>query len=365
MSFLLPSSASAAWKYTRTITIHPSQVPNDVTDFPFVFFGSSYGYLTSTGGKITDLTNQYDVGFFTDGTCTTRLDWERVVNSASTHQVAYWMRIPHLSSSSETAINVCYGNPSQTTDASNKNGVWDSHYKTVQHLNVQQGILNLADSTSNGNDMTAGVNITNDGTGLFSGAGIFLNGGGSYIVTNSNFLLGTTEVTMEAWVNSPDFSQQMMVVEKEPVNQDYEMFFQGPGPSLRGASSATATMSVGLTNNQWHHFVTSIFNDNTGIIGTCPCASMVIDGVEQFALGGLVSGVADSANQLNFGRYAGFGGGFYFVGEMFDVHVSNNHRPSSYITTKYNNINSPTAFYTVGSETLVGGIKPSVGAFIF
>ena len=71
----------------------------------------------------------------------------------STGTVVAWVKVPVLSSTTDTVIYMWYGNSWVTTSQENKTGVWDANYKGVWHLKDATG-ANVADSTSNGNTGT-------------------------------------------------------------------------------------------------------------------------------------------------------------------------------------------------------------------
>lgn len=84
----------------------------------------------------------------------------------------YHVKIPLVSSTSDTDFYMYYGNP-DATDASNPSAVWDNYYKLVMHMDST-----LKDSTDNGNDGTNyGTVLGLDSTGHFR----FFNGVDDFI----------------------------------------------------------------------------------------------------------------------------------------------------------------------------------------
>ena len=111
----------------------------------------------------------------------------------STGQLIAWVKIPSLSSSTDTQFCLYYGNSSCSSQQDVTN-VWDSNYKGVWHLHDD-----LLDATSNNNDGTN--NGSSDASGKF-GDGQSFPGVNEYIeISNSTSLENIQEddYTMAGW----------------------------------------------------------------------------------------------------------------------------------------------------------------------
>src|SRR5689334_2953997 len=99
-----------AWTASRKITFDHNQVPSTQTDFPIVFVGT-YTYLKSTGngGEVTNASG-FDIIFSSAADGSVVLDFERVVWDATTGAVEFWVKVPLLSSVSNTVIYILSGN---------------------------------------------------------------------------------------------------------------------------------------------------------------------------------------------------------------------------------------------------------------
>jgi hypothetical protein len=324
------TAVANGFTYTRAITIDHTRVPNtDQTNFPVLISGT-YSYLATVayGGKVQNA-NGYDIIFATDPQGIQRLDHE-IDSYNANGTLAMWMRFPMLSHTADTVIYMFYGNSAITTSQENKTGVWDSNYQAVWHL-PNGASLSANDSTGRYNGTISGATATPgeiDGAANFNGSNQFINAGG--------FNLGATSVTVEVWAKSATMtSQNGMLVNKEPVNLDWNFLLEGGSVKLRGATG-TQQVAVGApSNNAWHHLV--------GLIsGTT--ASIYIDGV--FAGSATTVAVANTTNPLDIGS----GGGYYFNGALDEVRISNAARSADWITTEYNNQNLPSTFYSLSSE---------------
>ncbi|MDX1798676.1 MAG: DUF2341 domain-containing protein, partial [Candidatus Lokiarchaeia archaeon] len=66
-----------------------------------------------------------------------------------------WVRIPALSATIDTVIRMYYGN-STMSSRQNPEGVWDSNYYAVYHMNQDPSSSSVLDSTINNYDLTPG-----------------------------------------------------------------------------------------------------------------------------------------------------------------------------------------------------------------
>jgi hypothetical protein len=153
---------NTSWLYRKRITIDSTKVDADLTHFPVLIDiidpdlaswaqddGGDIVFIDGSGAKLNHEIESYD-----DGTG---------------HLVA-WVNVPTLSSTVNTDLYMYYGN-SATSNQENAEGVWDSNFKMVHHLQETSGIH--YDSTSNDNDGTPQGGVTQDATGKINGADDF------------------------------------------------------------------------------------------------------------------------------------------------------------------------------------------------
>ena len=184
-----------------------------------------------------------------------------------------WVKIPTLDADDDTTIYMYYGNGCITDETQDKNAVWNSSYKLVQHLQETSGTHE--DSTQNINHSTS-VTVTTQGsaTGQMDGADEF-DGSGDYIsVADDNSLDLPSSFTVEVWARWASTSSNGYILEKGTtvVNEkNYYLWwnndapFGGPNTSVVfGFSPGTCctdlaydwTPTVGL----WYHVV-GVFDD--------------------------------------------------------------------------------------------------------
>jgi len=204
-----PASAAwynSSWLYRKAITIDHNQVPSNQTNFPVLVSLPADSDLASKA-----LSDANDI-LFTSSDGTTKLSHEIEKYTSSTGELVAWVKIPTLSSSTDTTIYLYYGNASASNQQDAEN-VWDSNYVMVQHLNESPAntVAGHYDSTSHNNTGTPynfnGTSTsTTSGTGKVDGADVF-DGTDDYVDAGNDSSLAVTDaITIEAWVNLNEIS---------------------------------------------------------------------------------------------------------------------------------------------------------------
>ncbi|OGL47348.1 MAG: hypothetical protein A2W05_00950 [Candidatus Schekmanbacteria bacterium RBG_16_38_10] len=213
-SFTTPGWYNIDWLYRQKIisrqqvTLASSMRPNtDQTNFPVLI------KIEDQTNSIFDkaLSNGDDIVFtLSDGLTQLNHEIESYNNLSGSRQMVAWVKIPTLSSSSDTTIYMYYGNQDAFAQQ-NPTSVWDSNYKAVWHLKEDQaGTGNLGlyqDSTINNNDGNDYVddNVsgdTDDKNGQVNGGQEF-DGSDDYVTVPANPSLGVNDKnTVEVWVNT-------------------------------------------------------------------------------------------------------------------------------------------------------------------
>jgi YD repeat-containing protein len=367
---LTPAPAQASYAYRRVVTIAHSKVPNtDQTNFPVLISGT-YSYLAtiSNGGNVTN-SNGYDIIFTSDAAGTSTLAFERESYNAATGAVIYWVKVPTVSHTADTAIYMFYGNSSVTTDQSNKTGVWDGNYNGVWHL-PNGTTLTANDSTNNGNNAT--VYGTPAATaGQIDGAATFGASTANYMqAADAASLRIASTITLSAWIyNTSDNSNGGgLIAEKRDAtnpanNYNYgfwlqtggQLFFQFNDGSYESGASSTGA----VPKNAWTYVAVSV-NDSTQLVSFYVNGSLNSTATKSGTMPSSGTGVLQIGN---YGTYNG--GGYSFEGNLDEVRISNTIRSADWIATEYNNQNSPSTFYSIGSATnspSISSLSQSSGA---
>lgn len=176
---------------------------------------------------------------------------------------------------------------------------------------------NANDASGNGRHGTIfGATLTAGKNGQNNGAYSFTN---AYIEIPT---ISMTAVTASAWVYSTNYSQTGFVVGKNPVNAQWEIFFEGSIMRWRGGSPIVDSTNCAIpSNNAWHHLVGTQ-------VGTT--AALYIDGAQCST--GTTTAIGNGAGTIDIGR---FNGGYYYLGTIDDVRVYNRALSASEVQALY------------------------------
>jgi biopolymer transport protein ExbB len=348
----------SGYTYGKTITIQGSRISGTVTNFPVLISVTDNSLRTvANGGRVRN-TNGYDI-VFTLPDCSTILPMQIEKYVETTGQFVAWVRLPSLVSASNQIIYMFYGktgvaaNPSSTT-------VWDANYMGVYHFNNS-----VNDGTSNTRNLTD--NSTANLTASKIGEGRRLDNGPTFVVAASarhlqlpdNIFNAVTHFTFEGWVYVENVNTSWERIFDFGRNTNFNMFLT-PSVATNGVKRFAITINGNGTEQQvssgtttgagaWHHFAVTL-NDTTNT------AVLYYDGAANATnTGGITLDPSSlGANDRNyFGRsqYAADEG---LYGNFDEFRISNTARSAGWITTSYNNQNSPSTFYTVSSEVTAG-----------
>ena len=183
----------SGWQYRKKITIDETKVDADLTDFPATVILTSSNFNFSKARS-----DGYDIRF-TSSDGTTLLKYERERHDSANQVAEYHVKIPFVSSSSNTDFYIYYGNPF-ASDGADPTNVWDSYFKGVWHLKDYTA-SQVNDSTTNANNGTKkAANEPNEIDGKIGKAQNF-DGVDDYVsVPDSSSLRITSQLTVEAWV---------------------------------------------------------------------------------------------------------------------------------------------------------------------
>lgn len=329
------------WDYRKTITINHTKVGSALTDFP-VLIDITDGDLAS---KAQD--SGYDIAFTDVGG--SKLSHEIEVFNGASGKLTAWVKVPSLSSTTDTILYMYYGN-SACGDQQNKAGVWDSNYVMVQHLKETSGTH--VDSTANGNNATAYNGVAQGTPGKIDGSDTF-DGANDYVnCSKPSSLNDITALTYECWVNLDSYGklESGRFFDKGGIRvflvATYGIGFLQVFSVNKGQWKTSNPLGFG----QWYH-VALVYNSSS----TSNNPSIYVNGTAQSVAyydgttipSGAVTSDASSDwiaadRSLDFART--------YDGSMDEIRISNVSRPAAWISTEYNNQNSPATFYTVGIE---------------
>jgi plastocyanin len=353
-------SAKAGFQYVRKLTIDHTKVPNtDQVSFPILVCanGSSpcntsiTGLNQTGGGAHVQNSNGYDIGFYTDSACTTKVTaWEMEKYTASTGEMIAWVNDGTLSHTVDTVFYMCYGDPSISTFQSTASNVWDSNFKLVAHL---QSTSQLQDSTSNGNNGTASGSPVS--TSLQIDGAVSFNQADPDAVNfgNNASLDSSSDITVSAWVKAPSYDgTYRTIIGKRNLTPDlanyginylnqttWQWFFNTSGTYQ--VAILTATFNTGTT-----YHIECTFKKN----GSNTDAACYVNGASvSLSATSLTGNLAAVGDPLLIG--AGYKDGHESSNATLDeVRISNSARSADWAATDYNNQSSPSTFETFGTE---------------
>lgn len=338
----------------RIVIDHTKCGSVDSASFPFLF-SITLPQLANVanGGKVFN-TNGYDILFYSDAAMSVVIPWEIETYNSTTGQCIFWIQVPNVSVSVDTIIYMKYGIPSITTFQSTATSVWDSNFKGVWHFPNGTTLTDPSpDSTTNGlNGTLSGATKPTVATGQIDG-GATANGTTAYMEMGSKSISSAT-VTVSGWFKRPWTTAAYAVVlhwnfgaasgiqffvsagatSSDWVAKDVVVVGNGynSGVSPRAIASPGA-----LADNTWHYIV--------AIIGAS-VAQIYVDGTAvsmRVSTTGTVSNIVSQTLRL-LGNTAN---GNYFDGTADEMRISTTARSASWITTEYNNQNSPSTFFSI------------------
>ena len=147
----------SGWPYKKKLTVSKTNVDSNLSNFPL------YVKVRADSDLGRDaLSTGYDIRFTTSTGVLLPYEREQYHVSSGSGSGDFWVKVPTVSTSSDTELYMYYGKR-DATDGNESTNVWDSDFKGVWHLKeTGTGTAgDYQDSTSNGNDST---NTTNQPT---------------------------------------------------------------------------------------------------------------------------------------------------------------------------------------------------------
>jgi len=337
------------WTYCRPLTINHSSIPEDLTDFPvFVHFldANLSGKTQIDGG---------DFLFMNGPGVASRLDHELETYDHSAGDLSAFVRIPLISSTMDTTVYLYYGNPN-CLDREHPQGVWNSHFKGVWHLNndPSDGVIDSTSYANNGTSPTMSTaNIINGPVGKC----YTFDGINDYVTVPDSAVLRPTEVTLLAWMKVPTATQYRWLLGKACTD-----IWGNKDAISYGLNYHTDVMDLGATAEKDD-------NGESFVGGPAALSTWYYSGMVFHAATQIIDYYQDGVLQLSMShgqqlRYegpwdflmgaghtgTGSGVNFWANCQIDEVWVADTALPASWISILYTNQNDPAAFVMVGPE---------------
>ncbi len=335
------------WQFRKEITIDHTQVfaPTPSTtlpNFPVLIAVTDSDLIAKAQTDGDDI-------FFTDAAGTVQLDHEIESYDSGLGSLVAWVKVPSLSTATDTVIYMYYGNGSAANQES-ASAVWDANYVMVQHLEETSG--DHIDSTSNGNDGTVSVTTQGSASGQINGADEFdATALDSIDCGDDSSLKITGSMTIEAWAYSDNLDNSNRIVSKDPTGSPgkFILWENGTGNlSFIVADDSGDTdpwyRAIGplVTNGEWFHVV-GVYDDDTA----GPEVRLYVNGSEVTAATGPAYSNS-TAETVTIGVSSN--NGHHWTGTIDEVRISDTARSAEWILTSFNNQDDPGAFYDIEVE---------------
>lgn len=327
------------YDYYKNITIDEINVDSDLTDFPILVKFEADADINSHA-----LSSGNDIRF-TDAN-RNEIPYEREFFNGT--DGIFWVKVPTVSSSSNTTIQMWYGNKTADAglDGEDAVNVWDSNYGGVWHLKESSGTV--YDSTSNNNDLTAGGTPTYSQTGKI-GSGIHYGSGDAHSIASPTNLKPSTTVTVEAWVSraGTGSGQYQQFVGFTTTGYEFDLYQSNPRWEhwVNDGDWGTPAEKTGITypgTSTWEHLV-GTYDSSTDELKIKQNNNAGTSGVQTQNIvysGSFLIGTPDSA---------------YIDGVVDEVRVSRIVRSDAWLKFGYNNMNSANNELTFGAENDTAG----------
>lgn len=344
--------AHADYTYRKRITIDHSRVSpscSHLDNFPVLIEIKNDSKLktVANGGHVVNA-NGHDIIFRDAGG--SQLDHEVVDYDGSAGSFLAFVRLPQLSSLSDTIIYIHYGNPAISGSQENKAGVWSNNFTMVYHLDEAAGTSgsgSVTDSTANTSG-TPSSGISFGQSGRIGDAVDFSSATGISLGTLGPDLL-TEDTTISFWIRADDVDTP---ARQNPFGHSYGgwgaftletngsiNWYMGSSGANSSPYSAYGSPSGSVTKNSWIYIV-AVRNSNGNAWSWYGNGSIQTSGTYN----------AEYPNIQDQTFTIGDGYTYPINGKMDEFRVANTARDACWIKTEYNNQSSPFTFYSVGNE---------------
>jgi len=335
---------NSSWSYRQKITIDHTKVTGSLTDFPVLI-----SLASSTNPVFAEAQADGDDILFTSSDGTTKLshEIESFTPTSATKNLVAWVKVPSLSSSTDTILYLYYGNLSVSSQQ-NATNVWSNGYAGVWHMNQTGTNPVIGDSTSNSNNSTSQT-WGPLASGKVGGAGSF-NGSSNIVdIPNSNSLNISNSMTVGMWVYLPSTKDDEKVLRKQGTGDGgytagyklsiYNNKFAFETRDGSGPINYTLGWSAdnALSTGQWQ-YISAVYEYDATI-------KTYVNG-QLSNTTNIAYGLAPSSSNLSLGG----GEGTYYIGNLDNACISSTARSATWIATEYTNQNSPQTFYSIGQQ---------------
>ena len=327
------------WKYKMEVVISNTNIDSPLSNFPILLHGGSLLMRMFSRNKYMGKPDGADFRVTSDRAGDTPIHYEIENWEDDGRYSRIWVSVPTLSSASVTSIWVWWGNPSASAPVASdadfgSEGVWDSDFQAVYHMNNSSGTL--TDSTGNDEHGTFNGDLPDAVSGKVYNAQDF-DGADDYVRLPNESDFDFSAFTCEAWATVDSWiSTYAMLVGKGDtawrISREATTDYMHVG--VNGLST-NITGTVSVAGGDFHYIAGRY--DST--IGTNPLA-LFIDGV--LDNGATPTGTLSTNNIAVDISNNSEAGGRFWDGKIDEVRISKVGRSDAWIKATYHFINNPT-----------------------
>ena len=330
----------ADWKYHKKLIIDHTKIDEDLTNFPVLVKLDSTNFDFSKAQSTGN-----DIRFALEDD--TLLSYERERHDSVNQVAEYWVKIPTVSSTTDTIFYIYYGN-SSASDGEDPTNVWDSNFKFVSHMKDNPDNSHIKDSTTNANNGTKyAVNQPIEVNGQIGKAQSF-DGSDDYItVANNELIANESNSTVGTWIKWDGTTGERAIYSEDKNGTDFHLSIKDGVLSFGIYHSGWSFLndSVAISQNEWHYTV--------GVLSSSDGMKIYVDGIEK-GTNSNTSPNDSSITKSSIGRY--LQDGYNFSGIIDEVRLSTVARSPAWIKATYYSENNALVSYGVERATSVNAL---------
>jgi len=324
-SFTTETITDAGWSNYRVVTVESDYIETTLTNFPI---------LVAIDNSTWNIDNSKSIRFLGADNSTVFLhEIEKWDDSGNCY---LWVNISEGLPSGSDYSFFCYYNNVDATTGHNPEGVWDSHYLGVYHLNGSND-AGIDDSTSNDNDATGDAgNPSYQQTGKI-GYAVTFDGSDDSIVLPQIFASEDT-YSLEAWVYTQT-GARYFISQWTATGGQQGTFIQYGAPSFQWYVNG-AKDTLAATLNEWSR-VTMSYDGGPDIVEFNVNATLYKKSTS-------IAAPSFPSEAMYFSDRSA--GGREFVGVEDEIRFSDIARNQSWMNASYHSENQTDTFMTFGAE---------------
>ncbi|MCK5397556.1 MAG: DUF2341 domain-containing protein, partial [Thermoplasmata archaeon] len=287
------------------------------------------------------------------------------------HKIEYWNKTTGVlvacvnvtDITNVSSINMYYDNPS-AINSENPEGVWDSNFLMVHHLqetDIDGGAGDIIDDTSNNNDGTT-YNMTGDNQvpGMIDGAFDY-DGINEYLIVNafSDDMVTTKAYTISYVLNTTQsdvtWTSRHIAIYNDALTDGFATTHTSDGKIFvytSGGSTLTESTAGTAINDGEPHLITAIFDQPNDIV------SIYVDGELDYQVTSYTDNSAMTDTKIYIAISPAYEVGY--EGIFDEIRISDIGRSAEWIRTGYNNTKYPELFIDVGAEQSTPTAEPNI-----